>query len=68
MYTLTLWANLHPAAAMELPPSYEEATMEEDSFDGRIGVGSKFCRQVFLKLDASNPGSHGKIRFSVVGG
>ena len=34
--------------AMELPPSYEEATKQDDAFTRIIiRVGSQFCRQVF---------------------
>ena len=34
--------------AMELPPSYEEATKQPDAFDRIVGMGSRFCRQVSL--------------------
>ena len=33
---------------MEQPPSYEEATKQPDAFDRIVGIGSTFCRQVFL--------------------
>ena len=32
---------------MELPPSYEEATKQDDAFTRIVRVGSQFCRQVF---------------------